>query len=210
MSLTLSGVEREAEFRKLITAGSDYDELLRMGHVARRPADIPEWRSRIRAQARVDRIKVRTGVSTRDPTIVWAYLKHLDSRTVTEAEDRSMSRHLRAVEEGFERARPDLRRPAGLAGSAAGLPRGCLNPRLLVGIATVKALVGSLVHAANTGARVALAERDKREVHAPPIPAWREEESEGSLRGRGLHDWDVHLHQAVESRAAGPDRRAPL
>jgi hypothetical protein len=98
-------VEREAEFRKLVAVGSDYDELLRMGHVARRPEDIHEWRSRIRAQARVDRIKVRTGISTRDPTVVWAYLKHLDHQELTETQQDSMSRHLTAVEEAFERVR---------------------------------------------------------------------------------------------------------
>lgn len=98
-------MRHEAEFRKLLTTGSDYDELLRMGHVARAPDDIDEWRKAMRAKARADRVKIRTGRSARDPTIVWAYLKHLDDRRLTEREQGSAARHIHAVSEAFERAK---------------------------------------------------------------------------------------------------------
>lgn len=65
-------MEHEEEFRKLIASGSDYDELLRMGNVIRRVEDPAEWRREIKAKARADRIRVRTGLSARGPNIVWA------------------------------------------------------------------------------------------------------------------------------------------
>lgn len=97
-------MEHEAEFRKLIAAGSDYDELLRMGHVVRAPEDIPEWRKVIRAKARADRVKIRTGRSARDPTVVWAILKRPNEGALTEEEQEERIRHLNAVEEAFQRA----------------------------------------------------------------------------------------------------------
>lgn len=56
-------MEREAEYERLVQEGSYYDELLRMGHVVARVADTKAWRAEIKAKARADQIKVRTGLS---------------------------------------------------------------------------------------------------------------------------------------------------
>jgi hypothetical protein len=97
-------MEHEAEYRKLVTSGSDYDELLRMGHVIRRVENPPGWRDEIKAKARADRIRVRTGLSNSASKVVWAYLKHLDERTVGDDEFQETGRHVAAVEEAFARA----------------------------------------------------------------------------------------------------------
>jgi hypothetical protein len=66
-------VEHEAEFRALLRpSASDYDELLRNGNVFARPDDVAAWRTEIRAQARADKISVRTGTSSSDPEVAWA------------------------------------------------------------------------------------------------------------------------------------------
>jgi hypothetical protein len=66
-------VEHEAEFRALLRpSASDYDELLRNGHVFARPDDVAAWRTEIHAQARADKISVRTGTSSSDPEVAWA------------------------------------------------------------------------------------------------------------------------------------------
>lgn len=92
------------EYRKLVTSGSAYDELLRMGHVVRRVDDPGKWRREIKAKARTDRIKVRTGLSARDPHVAWAYLTHLDDRRADHAAFDETVRHRKAVEEAFSRA----------------------------------------------------------------------------------------------------------
>jgi hypothetical protein len=97
-------MEHEAEYRRLVGSGSAYDDLLRMGHVTRRADDPATWRDEIKAQARADRIRVRTGVSAGDPEVAWAYLKHLDERTVDDDELERMARHLAAVHDAFARA----------------------------------------------------------------------------------------------------------
>ena len=45
----------------LLSRRDDYGELLANGHVVRRVEDADAWRGAIRAQARADRIEVRTG-----------------------------------------------------------------------------------------------------------------------------------------------------
>jgi hypothetical protein len=62
-------MEHEAEDEKLVSQGSYYDELLRLGHVVARVADTKAWRDEIRAKARADKIKVRTGVSSQDEDV---------------------------------------------------------------------------------------------------------------------------------------------
>jgi hypothetical protein len=66
-------MEHEEEFAKLVRHGSYYDELLRMGHVVARVADTKAWRDEIKAKARGDKIKVRTGLSHHDDHVVWAF-----------------------------------------------------------------------------------------------------------------------------------------
>jgi hypothetical protein len=97
-------VEHEAEYEKLVRRGTDYDELLRMGHVAARVEDTKAWRDDIKAKARADKIRVRTGLSNHDPNIVWAYLKHLDDREMSDEQGRMAVNHLDAVQQAFERA----------------------------------------------------------------------------------------------------------
>jgi hypothetical protein len=97
-------MEHEAEYRKLVASGSDYDELLRMGHVSRRVDDRDAWRKEIKTKARADRIRVRTGLSARDASVAWAFLKHLDDRTAGDDELHDAARHLSAVMEAFARA----------------------------------------------------------------------------------------------------------
>lgn len=100
----LAAMEHEAEYRKLVALGSDYDELLRMGHVVRRVDDPAAWRKAIKAKARADRIRVRTGLSATDPDVAWAYLKHLDERAVEDDQLDATVRHVAVVEEAFARA----------------------------------------------------------------------------------------------------------
>lgn len=55
-------VRRRIEsLRERLACRGDYGELLANGHVVRWLDDVDSWRAGIRAQARADRIKVRTG-----------------------------------------------------------------------------------------------------------------------------------------------------
>lgn len=98
-------MEHEEEFEKLVRHGSYYDELLRMGHVVARVADTQAWRDEIKAKARADKIKVRTGLSDHDDYVAWAYLKHLDDKVRSGDRNPLLGDHLSAVQEAFERAR---------------------------------------------------------------------------------------------------------
>jgi hypothetical protein len=98
-------MKHEAEYEKLARQGSYYDELLRMGHVVARVADTKAWRDEIKAKARGDKIKVRTGLSHHDDHVVWAYLKHLDVKVRRGEYNPRLLDHLGAVQEAFERAR---------------------------------------------------------------------------------------------------------
>jgi hypothetical protein len=98
-------MEHEAEYERLVRAGSHYDELLRMGHVVARVADTKAWRDEIKAKARADKIKVRTGLSNQDEHVAWAYLKHLDDKHMSDDDNRRVADHLDAVQEAFARAR---------------------------------------------------------------------------------------------------------
>jgi hypothetical protein len=98
-------MEHEAEYEKLVRQGSYYDELLRMGHIVARVTDTEAWRGEIKAKARADKIKVRTGISHHDEHIAWAYLKHLDEKVQSRTYNPRMADHMNAVHEAFERAR---------------------------------------------------------------------------------------------------------
>ena len=82
-------------------------------------------------------------------------------------------------------------------------PRSAAWRDLLVGVAAVKPLMGSFVHAANTLAGMPFAERDEREVQPMLVASRREHEPEGSLRSRSRRDRHVDLQQAGEPRAVG-------
>jgi hypothetical protein len=95
----------EDEFRALLRpSASDYDELLRAGNVTARPDDPDAWRADIRARARADKLRVRTGTADSDPSVVWAYLAHLDSREWTEAEEKLAHAHMRVASGAFDTA----------------------------------------------------------------------------------------------------------
>lgn len=81
--------------------GSDYDELLRNGYVAVWTDDPEGWRAAIRANARADKIKVRTGAGSND---AWAYLKVLDEREASLDELGVAMRQMEVVEDAFQRA----------------------------------------------------------------------------------------------------------
>lgn len=81
--------------------GSDYDELLRNGYVAVWSDDPEGWRAAIKANARADKIKVRTGAGSND---AWAYLKVLDEREASLDELRVAMRQMEVVEDAFQRA----------------------------------------------------------------------------------------------------------
>jgi hypothetical protein len=98
-------VEREAEFKKLVSRGSDYDELLRAGYLVTQAEDPENWRRTMREKARADKLEVRTGVARDDPDLVWAYLKHLDDQELSAEERASVRRQGDTVEEARERAR---------------------------------------------------------------------------------------------------------
>jgi hypothetical protein len=63
------------------------------------------WRDEIKAKARADKIRVRTGVSDQDEQVAWAYLKHLDDKVRSRGYNPRLGDHLSAVQEAFERAR---------------------------------------------------------------------------------------------------------
>jgi hypothetical protein len=98
-------LQHEADYEKLVRQGCYYDELLRMGHVVARVADTIAWRDEIKAKARADKIKVRTGVSDQDDRVAWAYLKHLDDKVRSGDHNPRLADHVDAVQEAFERAR---------------------------------------------------------------------------------------------------------
>lgn len=97
-------MDHEAEYEKLISQTDSYDELLRMGHVVARVAEPEHWREQIKAKARADKIKVRTGVSSRDDRLAWAYLEHLERKPVTGEEAHRVADQLEAVPEALDRA----------------------------------------------------------------------------------------------------------
>jgi hypothetical protein len=86
-------VEHEAEWRKLVARGSDYDELLRLGFVNTRVDDAAAWRAEIRANARADRIRVGT-FGSQETASVYAYLKR-------ERDDEEMLEKLQAAMNGM-------------------------------------------------------------------------------------------------------------
>ena len=97
-------MEHEAEYEKLVGHGDYYDELLRMGHIVARVADTQAWREEIKAKARADKIRVRTGVPNQDDHVAWAYLQHLEQKEVTVGDKGRLADHLDAVQAAFDRA----------------------------------------------------------------------------------------------------------
>jgi hypothetical protein len=97
-------MQHDHEYAKLVARHSDYDELLRMGHVVVRVGDAQEWRRSLKAQARADKIRVRTGTAIADEHVAWAYLKHLDGRRPAYDETDARSRHGDVVREAMGRA----------------------------------------------------------------------------------------------------------
>jgi hypothetical protein len=75
-----------------------------MGTVHRRVSDPDQWGADIRAQARADKIKVRTGTADADQHVVWAFLQHLDKRQTSPEDLARVGRQLGAVPEAMERA----------------------------------------------------------------------------------------------------------
>ncbi len=60
-------------FQRLVAVMSgDYGQLLVRGELVARTADPDGWRQEMRSKARLDRIRIRTGTSNRDPNVVWA------------------------------------------------------------------------------------------------------------------------------------------
>jgi hypothetical protein len=60
-------------FNRLVAVMSgDYAQLLMRGELVVRTDDPDGWRKEIRDKARLDRLKIRTGRSQRDPHVVWA------------------------------------------------------------------------------------------------------------------------------------------
>jgi hypothetical protein len=96
-------VEHEAEFEKLISRGSDYDELLRADYVVRRPDDVEEWRRDMRAQARSDKLRIRTGVAEGDDSTAWALL-HRPERDMDDQEMADFRSRQDTVREAMSRA----------------------------------------------------------------------------------------------------------
>ena len=61
-------MEREDDFLRLVRRGSDYDELLRAGHVVCRVEHAEEWRQSMREQARgQDQSMDQRGIPNRSP-----------------------------------------------------------------------------------------------------------------------------------------------
>jgi len=97
-------VEHETEHAKLVGRHSDYDELLRMGFVVARADDADGWRRTLKAEARADKIRVRTGTADSDDHVVWAYLKHLDQQQIPHEELHERCRRGDAIREAMSRA----------------------------------------------------------------------------------------------------------
>jgi hypothetical protein len=98
-------MEHEAEYAKLLTRHSDYDELLRSGFVIVQSDDPDSWRKNLKAEARADKIRVRTGIADADDQVVWAYLKRLDEHPLSDDELDERYRHIDAVQEAMARSR---------------------------------------------------------------------------------------------------------
>jgi hypothetical protein len=65
--------ENARAFERLVAILSgDYAQLLIRGEVVARSDDPSGWRREMRANARLDRLKIRTGRSDRDPYVAWA------------------------------------------------------------------------------------------------------------------------------------------
>jgi hypothetical protein len=85
-------VRYEAEFEALLRpSASDYDELLRRGSITVRPDNPDEWRADIRARAHADKLRVRTGTTNSDPSVVWAHLARLGER-IESAQEQELGR----------------------------------------------------------------------------------------------------------------------
>jgi len=56
------------------TLADDYGRLLDRGHLVRRTDDVEGWREAMRRSARMDRLRIRTGVTHADPGVAWAWL----------------------------------------------------------------------------------------------------------------------------------------
>jgi len=65
--------ENVEAFNRLVSVMTgDYAELLIRGEVLVRTDDPSGWRTNMRKSARLDRLKIHTGRSDRDPRLVWA------------------------------------------------------------------------------------------------------------------------------------------
>jgi hypothetical protein len=65
--------ENAKAFERLVAVMSgDYAQLLMRGELIVRTDDPAGWRKEMRDKARLDRLKIRTGRSNRDPQVVWA------------------------------------------------------------------------------------------------------------------------------------------
>jgi hypothetical protein len=86
---------------KRVNRRDDYGALLASGELVLdiTEVDPPKWRARIRAQARADRIKIRTGQTDR---IVWAMVQQPfdEDARMTEA-----AKYMRAIDQVFEVAK---------------------------------------------------------------------------------------------------------
>lgn len=95
------------------------------------------------------------------------------------------------------RVKDDLHNPVQVAAKTSGKA----TARLLVGVASVQALVRPLVDAAGPLARMALAERHEPQVDVGSPSSWREHEAERAGRWWSSPDRDVDLVQPLQSRA---------
>jgi hypothetical protein len=65
--------ENAKAFERLVAVMSgDYAQLLMRGELVVRTDDPDGWRKEMRDKARLDRLKIRTGRSDRDPRVAWA------------------------------------------------------------------------------------------------------------------------------------------
>ena len=65
--------ESAKAFQRLVAIMSgDYAQLVMRGELVARTDDPAGWRKEMRDKARLDRLKIRTGRSDRDPHVVWA------------------------------------------------------------------------------------------------------------------------------------------
>lgn len=79
--------ENAKAFDRLVAVMSgDYAQLLMRGELVVRTEDPDGWRKEMRDKARLDRLKIRTGRSDRDPRVVWA-LRVRESQVGLDDED---------------------------------------------------------------------------------------------------------------------------